>query len=318
MTSSPAGFDSPRRLCLVLGGGGARGLAHLGVLKVFQREGLPIHSLVGTSAGSIAAAMYSMLPDANEITQRVLDYLDSPEFRKLGLSSLHQQNGRKLSFFEQIYLGLKKRWALKYLFTREAIFRNDLLDRIVSALVPDAMIEDAQVPLAITALDLIHGEEVVIETGDLHSALVASSSIPGYFHPVPREDRLLVDAGIINSVPVKVARRLGGDFILAVNLNPALQPMDQFSSGIEIIFRAEEIGTRHISEINQAEADYSIHPDVSQIFWFDFSCVPELIAEGERAAEAALPEIRRALAAPSTSPTPGFLDRLSWDAPPSQ
>ncbi|MEQ8762970.1 MAG: patatin-like phospholipase family protein [Planctomycetota bacterium] len=312
MTSVEADAQT-RKLCLVLGGGGARGLAHLGVLRVLQRENIVIHSLVGTSAGSIAAAMYSMEPDAEKMIERALEYLESSEFKKLGLGSFHQSNGQKLSFFEQIYLGLKKRWALKYLFTREAIFRNDLLDRIVGALVPDGLIEESKVPFAITALDLIHGEEVVIENGDLHSALVASSSIPGYFHPVPREDRLLVDAGIINSVPVKVARRLGGDFILAVNLNPELQPMDTFGSGIEIIFRAEEIGTRHISEINQAEADFSIHPNVSQTYWLDFSGVPQLIAEGEKAAEAALPEIRAALRAPSPHRSPGFLDRLSWD-----
>lgn len=286
------------KVVLVLGGGGVRGLAHLGVLKVLEEGGVKIDGIVGTSAGAIIGAMYARDPKADVLIKRLLEFFRSSAFRRLNLrfdlDSRSSREGPKPSLLDRILNGLKRQLAMELLFRRPAIFSNHILRRLVKGLVGDGLIEDTSIPLYVCAVDLISGDEIVLDSGDLRTAVVASSSVPGFFPPVKQGDQLLTDAGLINNMPVGVGREKGADCVLAVSLNNDIEPIMEFATGIDVIFRNEEIGTRIVNEEKKKLADVVIEPDLNNRYWLDFSDPEEVIQAGEDAARPLLPAIKDA------------------------
>ncbi len=290
-------FRRPK-VMIVLGGGGVRGLAHLGVLQVLEEAEIPIDGIVGTSAGSIIGAMYARDPNAKAVTAKVIEFLESSAFRRLNLRfEFESRSAReaKPSFVERLLNGLRKQLAMELLFRRPAIFTAEILDRLVGGLVGDGRIEDSLIPLCITAMDLIEGEEQLLQTGDIRSAIVASSAVPGFFPPVKRNGRLLTDAGLINNMPVDGARRLGAECVIAVSLNNQIDEISEFPTGIDVIFRNEEIGTKLINDRKKKEADVVIEPDLEGRYWLDFRESDRVVRAGEAATRAVLTAIRAAV-----------------------
>lgn len=281
---------------LVLGGGGVRGLAHFGVLKVLQRAGVPIDAIVGTSAGAIVGSIYACRPEAEVVAAEVLEFLRSSAFRRLGFR-FDLERHRKPSMLDRLLHGLKRQLAMELLFRRPAIFKTEMLRLLAKNLVPEVLIEDARIPLFITALDLANGRELVMDSGDLRSAVVASSSVPGFFPPVERDGELLCDAGLVNNMPVDEARALGAEVVVAVSLNNQVEAVSAFATGIEVIFRNEEIGTRLINERKKQRADVVIEPDTQGRYWLDFDDPSAIVRAGEAAAERCLPAILAAVGA---------------------
>jgi len=286
-----------RKVTLVLGGGGVRGLAHLGVLKVLEEEDVAIERIVGTSAGAIIGAMYARSPAAAPLIDRVLEFLSSSAFRRLNLKfDLDaREKGQKPSILDRILHGLKRQLAMELLFRRPAIFTTDILRRLVGGLVGDGYLEESVLPIHVTALDLVSGEIAVLSTGDLRSAVVASSSVPGFFPPITREDRLLTDAGLVDNMPVKTARDLGAERIIAVSLNASIEPISEFPTGIDVIFRNEEIGTMRSNDQCKAVADIVLEPDVEGRYWLDFRDAESVISAGEAVTRANIAQIRAAI-----------------------
>jgi NTE family protein len=267
-----------KKVGLALSGGAARGLAHVGVLRVLQKEGVPIDMIAGTSAGAVAGAAYAWSLDTAYMTREVLD----PTWRRT--TPLLDVSFPKSGFIK----GKKIR---------------DLIVRYVGG---NIKFSDLKIPFACVATDIDTGEEVIIDSGSVPDALRATISIPGIFRVVKREGRYLVDGGLTTPVPVHVIREMGADLVIAVNANPDVSNrMSQASRRraasrkepniFQVMLQSVYISSYALAHGALADADIVIEPDLDNIGAGDFRKVRELINRGRRAAQAAVPEIKRRL-----------------------
>ncbi len=287
-------FLRRKKLTLVLGGGGVRGLAHLGILRVLERAGVAIDGIVGTSAGSIVGALYAHEPNVAAVSEKIFAFLSSPTFRRLNLRFDFDGRGNgnaKGSLFNRIVFGFRRQITMERMFRHPAIFKADPLARVTAELMGGRKIEESKIPLYVTALDLAAGDEVVLDRGSLGAAVQASCAVPGFFPPVQIDRRVLCDAGLINNMPIAVARRVGAETVIAVNLNRQVGSISALPTAIEVILRNEEIGTKLINDEKRKLADVVIEPDLGVRHWLDFSNPASVVEAGARAAEAKLDEI---------------------------
>ncbi len=257
-----------KKIGLALGGGAARTLAHIGVLKVLEKRGIIPHMIAGTSMGSIIGAIYAKELDIERLEQYAMEWsqwktaqLIDPALPRVGLIK-----GRKVETILDSYLG-------------------------------DVSFSDLKVPFACVAVDINTGEEVVIQEGKVARGVRASISIPGIFLPVERGGRILVDGGLVNPVPVSTVREMGADFIIAVNVLPhphgklLEQGEGELSRGLNIftiLAQTLNISANLIAESSLKGADIVIEPEVSHCGPADFHLARELIPYGMEAAERAL------------------------------
>jgi NTE family protein len=282
-------------ITLVLGGGGFKGVAHVGVLRALQAGGVPIERVIGTSAGALIGASYCYLGDAEAMHRLVLDFLASEGFRSHSLVGFRRQPG-KIPLMSRLMAGIKRQVMLERIFRRSSAFGSTALRFITKSMVPHADIADLRVPLSICVLDLLSGEDLLLESGDLRTAVVASSAVPGFFPPVEWGATLLCDAGLVNNMPANMARAGGARRIVAVDLSDSLPPCRPDAVGMEILLRVQEITTRLANQRCAASADVLIVPQLDGRHWLDTTHLPDVIAEGERATRECLPQIRALLA----------------------
>lgn len=267
-----------KKVGLALSGGAARGLAHVGVLRVLQKEGIPIDMIAGTSAGAVIGAGYAWDQDTVRITKDALDAswkkmapMIDPSIPRTGFIK-----GKKIQDLISQYVGGNIRFS------------------------------DLKIPFACVATDIDTGEEVVIDSGSVPEALRSSISIPGIFTVVKREGRYLVDGGLTTPVPVEVVRRMGADFIIAVNVNPdvtyrmgktgqARVAAHKEPNIFQVIMQSIYITTYSLARNSLENADVVIEPDLSHIGAGDFNKARELITRGRQAAQDAIPEIKKKL-----------------------
>jgi NTE family protein len=260
------------KIGLALSGGAARGLAHIGVLEVLHRKGIPIDIIAGTSAGAVIGAIYAWNQDIRLIKEHALDAnwkrmapLIDPSFPKTGFIK-----GKKIKDFLSTYVGGNKKFS------------------------------DLKIPFACVATDIDTGEEVVIDSGSVPEALRASISIPAIFTTVKREGRYLVDGGLTTPLPVNVVKRMGADFVIAVNVTPEINDRAEKSykepNIFQIIMQSIYITTYSLVRTSMEDADIVIQPDMADIGAGDFHKARELIMRGEQAAQSAIPEIKEKLA----------------------
>jgi NTE family protein len=289
------------KLGLVLGGGGARGLAHIGVLKVLESENIPVGMIVGTSIGALVGAAYAAHPDAEALKQRVLEVLGSKGDDAKGLKSLGRMqwdDSTKNDWFNRIY-----RLAQKEVFIGLTTFRNALLSmedmrHTVEAFVPDINIEQTTIPFTASSVDLYTGEQIILNRGKLIAAVMASCAVPGFMPPISWNGRLLVDGGVANPLPTDLASKIGADVIVAVDVGLSICRSASIRDGIDAITRATEIMSLHLSCRGRESADLLIEPAVKQVNWAKFMKYEELIQEGENAAESQIENIKRLIARP--------------------
>jgi NTE family protein len=270
-----------KRVGLALGSGAARGLAHIGVLEVLRQEGIPVDMIAGTSAGAVFGAIYAASTDTERIKRQALEL-----------------NWKTLSLIDP---------ALP----RTGLIKGKKIIELISTYVgSDTLISDLKIPFACVATDIDTGEEVVIDRGPLLEALRASISIPAIFTVVKRDDRYLVDGGLTTPVPVSVARRMGADFIIAVNVMPDVSGrMGEASQKraasrkkgpnlFQVMMQSIYIATYLQARSNMQDADIIIEPDLAHIAAADFNNAEELIMRGEEAARGAIPQIKEGLKRP--------------------
>jgi NTE family protein len=251
------------KIALVLGGGSAKGFAHVGVIRVLEQEKIPIHMIVGTSVGSLIGALYASNPDSFQLEWLAFkiernDILDFSIVPRVGLV----QGARLESFVEQ-NVKVKK-------------------------------IEDTKIPFSPIATDLHTGETVTLEKGSLARAVRASSAIPGIFTPVLFGNRTLVDGGVTNNVACDIAKAKGADIVIAVDLQKDVKN-DQVESLVDIIGQSVCIMMRELSKGKLVYADVVIEPDTKGISMFDFTQKKQLMEQGIKAARAAMPRIREVM-----------------------
>ena len=251
-----------RKVVLALGGGAARGLANIGVLKVFQREEIPVDLVVGSSIGSLVGAGFCLGIPLYKMEKEALEF------------TINQLTDFSVS--------------------RKSLLRGKKLEDFIGIFVDDKNFEDTKIPLAVTATDIETGEELVYRKGNLKKILTASCSWPGIFPPIEMDGRKLVDGGIRNSIPVKNALDLGATFVIAVHIgfcvkNTALDNLFQlFIQSIQIL--GEEL-----DRYQTLPANIVIKPSLKDLDQFAFHRAKEAISDGEKAAEKLLPEIKKKL-----------------------
>lgn len=285
------------RLALALGGGGARGLAHIGVLKVLEREKVDIDLIVGTSMGAVVGAMYVQYRNAEVIQSKILSFLDDFIEKKQWLKVLsNKQKGSKQSLFTELSYFIQRRYLEIKTLTRASLEDKDALYEPLKNILIDNNIEDNQVSFAAVSLDLIKGVPVVLDKGSIIDAVYASSAVEGIFPPLEFNSGLLADGGPVNITPVEVAIKLGAEKVIAVDVPHGFHRMEKFNNGLEIMMRADSIGLRRLREIELSLADIVIIPNVSAIHWANFTKAGQCIWRGELAAQEMMPQIRTALA----------------------
>jgi NTE family protein len=285
------------KIGLVLGGGGARGAAHIGVLKVLEENNVPVDFIVGTSMGAIIGGLYASGLSPEEL-ERLMSDTDWPdlfsdripeEFLPLRLKGTEQ----RLIDFE---IGVKHG---KLALPRGVVAGQKLgfmLEKLTMHVWDLKSFDDLGVPFRAISADLATGEEIVHDKGDLSEAMRASMSIPGVFPPVEMEGRILVDGGIVDNLPVDIAKKMGADIIIAVDVGTPLDKIEKLHSLVTISMQVVGILTRQnvqrsIAELSQK--DILIRPQLSDIKAESFTRTPEAVILGEEAARKAVGKIKR-------------------------
>ncbi len=285
-----------KRVALALGGGGVRGFCHIGVLRVLEREDIPIDLIVGTSAGALIGGAYASGQSPRDIQAKVDAYLSSPEFdastlKSIGLAISPDQKGR----WRKARAFVLNRFHLVRAFFRPAVLPTEDFRSLIDYFLPEGDIRETRVPFRAVATDLITGKQVVFSEGPLRQAVLASCAVPGAVEPVRQGEWLLADGGITSLVPVHAARAAGADVVIAVMVDRELTPDGNMATAQGIIQRAGEIAANTLEATELAGADVIIRPDVGDLHWMDFSRAGELVRKGEEAARAALKQIDASL-----------------------
>lgn len=285
-----------KRIGLALGGGGARGLTHIGVLKVFEQERLPIHVIAGTSIGSLVGGAYAsgMLP--GELEKKFQAYLGSTEFQSSAINAIASSYGKEGGGLTQkIQNFLKNQFYLIQMLFKPGILSLNDFRSMIDFFIPDIKIEDTHIPFRAVASDLISGDKIVFSKGSLRQAIMASCAVPGAIEPLKEGERLLADGGIISLTPVSVAKEAGADIVIAVVVNRDLHLDEELKTAKDVYYRASEITIDKLEKYELMEADVIIRPDVKKLHWSNFAQAIDLIVEGEKATRENLTKIRSAM-----------------------
>ncbi|MFH1381062.1 MAG: patatin-like phospholipase family protein [Candidatus Omnitrophota bacterium] len=255
-------FEKEEKIALALGGGAARGLANIGVLKVLKKEKIPVDLLIGSSIGGLIAAAYALGVPIADIEKSALKFT----FKKI--ADFHLSN--------------------------KSIFRGRKLEAIVEEFIGNKNFADTWIPLAITTTDIETGEELVHTRGNLQKIIRASCSWPGIFPPVTIKGRKLADGGIRNSIPVKMAKHLGAKKIIAVAIGFAVKK-GRVDNLFQMFIQSIQILGEELDTYQSMQADVIIKPKLHDIDQFGFHHAKRAIKDGEEAAKKAIPEIRKKL-----------------------
>ena len=286
-------FWKKKRIGLALGGGGARGLAHIGILRVLEKENIPIDLIVGTSIGALVGGAYASGMNPDELEKKVEEYLSSTEFRSSAIKSFEAAHAKgEVGLTQKIQAYLRNHFYLIQALFKPGILSNEDLRATIDYFIPDIRIEEVRIPFRAVATDLVSGEEITFSEGSLRQAVMASCAVPGALAPLKDGERLLSDGGIICSVPSSVARQEGADIVIAVVVDRGIGS-EELRNVVDVYLRVNEIMGERLRQCELAEADVVIRPEVGDLHWSSFSEAMNLIDEGEKAAREKLDDIRR-------------------------
>jgi NTE family protein len=250
---------SEPKIGLALGSGGARGFAHVGVLKALIDEGIQIDLIAGSSMGSLIAAFYGAGYDMNTMVKLATSF--------------------------------RRKYYLDFTLPKMGFIAGRKVKDLVKFFTKGKNIEDLSIPVGIVATDLIKGEKKVFKSGNLSDAVRASISIPGIFVPEMIDGRLYIDGGVIDRVPVTVAKDMGADFVIAVDVSP-FEAEPQISSIQDVIIQSIDIMQRELVRHMTMDAKVIIRPKTEQFSSRAFQNINDIIACGEREARKCIPQIK--------------------------
>ena len=264
--SMPVGTSRPPAIGVALGGGFARGIAHVGALKVLEQEGIPISIVAGTSVGALIGAAYC----SGVTLQELEDMAASIRFSNFA------------------------RWTL----SRCGFASNDRMISFLTRILKVKTFEELRIPLGVTATDFNTGEGVVFHSGSIIDPVRASCAYPGMFLPVQIRGRYMVDGMLSHPVPTRPLREMGADRVLAVHLRGTWANGGAPRHLFDVIGQSFAIAQDAMSSVWRQAADLVIEPDVAGFAYDDFKRAKDLIRVGEAAMRNAMPEVRKWLAAP--------------------
>ncbi len=283
------------KIGIALGGGGARGAAHIGVLRVLERENIPIDNLVGTSAGALIASLYSGGISPDDLEKYVLS------------GAIQKVYKTDFSIFRAIFIHLNK---VTHTFLGKpfyaGLYNDHKLHRFVDQTISksDGSIE-LNIPLHIIAVDLITGLPVVIKSGDVGLAVQASTAIPTLRQPIPINDQLLIDGGVLKNIPIEEAKKMGSDIVIAIDVDAKMEQSkpEDFRSFEGVIIRVISLGLKAQSEYILNKADIVISPNLAGVGILDLDpkSLAKAIKAGEKEAEKLIPSIKRTIEQKTTA-----------------
>lgn len=261
--------EEPKKVALILGGGGARGFAHIWVLRELEAEKIPIHMLIGVSVGSLIGAMYADNPDTFQL-----------EWKAFQIEKKEIFDFRIINFLDSLAAG-------------------EALKVYIDKNIKSRYLEELKIPLYVVAADLKTGQRFVFQRGLIRDAVRASASIPGIFPPVPYGDKLLVDGGVLGNLAPQVARDLGANVVIGVSLSNGREGLSAAPpTAVNVVLESLEIMGDEMIRLTRDKFDVLIEPKVGNIGVTDFSQKREMIEAGRQAAKLAMPEIKRLLQMP--------------------
>jgi NTE family protein len=268
--SVPAVPPVPRkiRIGLALGGGAARGFAHIGVIKALESQGIEADIVVGTSAGSVVGALYAAGNSGFALQKMAL------EMDEASISD----------------------WAMPLFGTSSGVLKGEALQNYVNKAVHNAPMEKLKIPFGAVATDLKNGQPILFQRGNTGMAVRASSAVPGVFQPVSISGHTYVDGGLVAPVPVRFAREMGADFIIAVNISTQTDTQAAVSS-MEVIMQTFSIMGQRINQFELKDADIVIQPSLGAMKSNDFNGRNLAILAGEQATFAVMNQIKAKLKA---------------------
>jgi len=295
--NTKANIFRDKKIGLALGGGGVRGLAHIGVLKVLEQEGIKIDLIAGSSAGALIGGAYASGDSPQMIKDKIEAYLCSPQFKSsmiksFGYTIIDQKPGTLLKRIR--YLLRNRYYLIKALF-KSAILPTEDVESMVNYIIPDIDIRQTRIPLRVVTTDLKTGEKVVFSSGPLRQAVLASCAFPGAIQPIKQGEWILADGGIASMVPVHVATESGADLVIGVTVDRDTSDSNGFDTVQDIVYRAGAIAATKLKEIELTDADVIIKPKIGDIHWMDFVNITDLTCLGEEATREVLDEIYRVL-----------------------
>ena len=257
---------------LALGGGFARGIAHVGVLKVLEEEGIPVRMIAGTSVGALIGAAYC--------------------------------SGVTIAELEEVAYKVRFTTFARWTLSRYGFATNDRMVSFLTRTLKVQTFEELRIPLGVTATDFNTGEGMVFTSGSIIDPVRASCAYPGMFLPVEIRGRWLVDGMLSNPVPTRPLRAMGAERVLAVQLKGQWSKTTAPRHLFDVIGQSFAIAQDMMSSVWRSAADLVIEPDVAGFDYDDFKRAGELIRVGEQAMRRALPEVRKWLEAPAEAPAP--------------
>lgn len=264
---------APIKIGLALGGGAARGFAHIGVIKALEAHGIVPDLVVGTSAGSVVGALYAAGNNGFALNKLAL------AMDEAAISD----------------------WSVPFFAKVAGVIKGEAIQNYINKTIHQVPIEKLKIPFGAVATDLNSGMPVLFRRGNTGIAVRASSAVPGVFQPVTIGSHVYVDGGLVSPVPVRFAREMGADFVIAVNISaqPALQTASGTST-VDLLLQTFSIMAQSINQYQLKEADIVIQPRLGAMKGSDFDSRNLAILAGEQAATAALPEILAKLEAART------------------
>ncbi|UTY60953.1 patatin-like phospholipase family protein [Massilia sp. erpn] len=261
------------KIGLALGGGAARGFAHIGVIKALESQGIVPDLVVGTSAGSVVGALYAAGNSASKLQRMAYD-----------------MNEAEISD-----------WAMPLFGKSSGVLKGEALQSYVNKAVQHRPIEKLKIPFGAVAADLKNGQPILFQRGNTGMAVRASSAVPGVFQPVTIGSHTYVDGGLVAPVPVRFAREMGADFIIAVNISTQTDAQAAISS-LEVLMQTFSIMGQRINQFELKEADVVIQPPLGRMASNDFNNRAQAIQAGERATMAAMAQLKQKLKAMRETP----------------
>lgn len=284
----------PRKIGLVLGGGGARGLAHIGVMKVLESEKIRPDIIVGTSIGAVVGGALASGMKAGELEERVASFLESDLYRSSELKVMGDTESKaEQGLSKRIQSYFKTKIRLAHAIFTDSILQIGDIEEFINFFIPDIQIEETAIPFRAVATDLLSGELVLVKKGPLRRSVLASSAVPGALPPVEMNGRQLSDGGIISVVPARCALEEGATVVIAVAVDRDISLVSGLHTAVDIYVRAGEIQGFHLEQYDLECADIVIRPELGGTHWTDFSQSKELISLGELAGINNLPQLRR-------------------------
>lgn len=264
LINNSAFASRPVRVALVLGSGGARGYAHVGVIKALQKAGIPIDLIVGSSSGSLIGGLYADSADSKLLEKIML----TTNFKSFVDISVLPNHGGLISGTQE------KQFLAQHLKARD--------------------FKELKIKFIAVATDLQTGQAVILDKGLVISAIIASTALPGLVKPVLINGHMLIDGGVVEPIPVRIAKRYHPQFIIAINVN---QPLIEKSptGAVGIYTRAQEMIWRQFSKLSAQDADFTIEPQVGRVGTFALSQKQRLIKQGEIDTEQLIPQLKAML-----------------------